>query len=185
MDREISEKGRKRPRVGTRVHSTTGAARSKTALPDIGSRSHARSAWNERDRLLAVEGKTPVIADILLKARLLNHEVYSVTMAARKAGVSVRHLHRIFMKHLGYPPGTVIDLARALSISVELTTTRDLLHAIARRHGFRRQSDMNRFFSRFTAMSPRIFRTHSKKNSQLPARKIYSRPRPPETQQKF
>ena len=125
-----------------------------------------------------------MIADLLMEARIRDHETYPVSTAARKAGVSVRHLHRIFMKHLGYPPGTVIDLARAVSISVDLATTRDLLHAIAQRHGFRRQSDMNRFFSRFTMLSPRVFRMRSKGSGQRQARRIEPRPRPAGTQPK-
>ena len=182
MDREISERRRRRPGPRPREHSADQGARSRTTSSEFGGRSHARSAWNVRYRLLAAEGRTPVIADLLMEARVRDHEIYPVVTAARKAGVSVRHLHRIFMKNLGYPPGTVIDLARAVSISVDLTTTRDLLHAIARRHGFRRQSDMNRFFSRFTMLSPRVFRMRSKGSGQRQARKTESRPRPAGTQ---
>ena len=184
MDREISERRRRRPGPGLREHSVDEVARSRTTASEFGGRSHARSAWNVRYRLLGTEGRTPVIAGLLMDARVRDHEVYPVSTAARKAGVSVRHLHRIFMKNLGYPPGTVIDLARALSISVDLATTRDLLHAIARRHGFRRQSDMNRFFSRFTMLSPRVFRMRSKGSGQRQARKIEPRPRPTGPQQK-
>ena len=184
MDREITDRRRKGAGIKPRVPPGPAPVRSGAASSGFTSRSHARSAWNARYHLLAVEGQTPVIADLLLEARVRDHEVYPVSKAARKAGVSVRHLHRIFMKHLGCPPGTVIDLARALSISVDLTTTRNLLHAIARRHGFKRQSDMNRFFSRFTVMSPRVFRARSEGSSRRPARKIDRRPRPPETQPK-
>lgn len=184
MDREIGQRQLKTQAAERRARPGADRPRAPTEPPASSGRSHARSAWNVRYRLLAVEGRSPVIADLLLEARIRDHEVYPVSKAARKAGVSVRHLHRIFMKQLGYPPGTVIDLARALSISVDLTTTRDLLHAIARRHGFRRQSDMNRFFSRFTTMSPRIFRSRSKGVVQRPVRKSSPRPRPAGTPQK-
>ena len=93
-----------------------------------------------------------------MEAQARDHESYPVSEAAHRTGVSVRHLHRICIKHLGYPPGTLIDLARAISISVDLTTTRHLLYTIASRHGFHHQSDMNRFFARMTGISPGRFR---------------------------
>jgi AraC-like DNA-binding protein len=94
-----------------------------------------------------------------------DHEAYPVARAAATAGLSVRHLHRLCVAHLGCPPGTVIDLARARSLSVEISTESGTLSAIARRHGFGRQSDMNRFFCRFIGTGPRVFRAGVKQHA--------------------
>lgn len=173
-DGDMAERRRSgaRGRPGHRDARTGQGGARKPTHEDGGAEriSRARSAWNVRYRLLSVEDRPPLIHELLLEARIHDHDAYPVSKAAEHAGVSVRHLHRLCMQHLGYPPGTVIDLARAVSISVDLTTTNDRLYEIARRHGFRRHSDMNRFFARFSAFSPRQFRLRSERPARSPGR---------------
>ena len=161
MDQKITPRASSRP--GIKTTGQAGRARAKSAEPPRGPEriSHARSAWRERNRIFSSQDRPAAINDLLLEVKVRDHEAYSVSAAAFRAGVSVRHLHRLCMTHLGQPPGTVIDLARALSISVALTTTEDAIQAIARSHGFHRQSDMNRFFNRFIGSTPRFFRARS------------------------
>jgi AraC-like DNA-binding protein len=133
--------------------------------------SHAGSAWRDRHRILSShtrptddrspEDRPELIRNLIDQATAHDHQVYPVSQAAAAAGISVRHLHRLCMRYLLHPPGTVIDLSRALSISMDLANTNDLLYLIARRHGFARQSDMNRFFKRFVGDTPRSFRSQS------------------------
>ena len=72
--------------------------------------------------------------------------------------VSLRDLYRLSGRGLGYPPGVIIDLARADSLGRDLIQTGSSSVNIALAHGFHDQSTMNRLFMRFVGLSPGFYR---------------------------
>ncbi|GAA0995800.1 DJ-1/PfpI family protein [Acrocarpospora macrocephala] len=62
-------------------------------------------------------------------------DLTAATLAA-DAGVSERHLTRLFLKHLGQPPGKFVRLARTEAAAHLLTSTTLPMPAIATRSGF-------------------------------------------------
>lgn len=69
---------------------------------------------------------------------------------AMEAGVSERHLTRLFATHLGLTPGRYVRLARTEAAAHLLTSTRLPLHAVAKRCGFGSAETLRQaFVSRF------------------------------------
>ncbi|TNY35770.1 GlxA family transcriptional regulator [Thermomonospora catenispora] len=83
----------------------------------------------------------PPPADELVR-RLVDHitahlgEDLSTTALAARAGVSERHLTRLFLKHLGQTPGRLVRRARVEAAAHLLATTTLPMAAVASRCGF-------------------------------------------------
>jgi AraC-like DNA-binding protein len=87
---------------------------------------------------------------------------HSVPVLARRAGVSPRHLGRLFARHLQCPPGRFVELVRVdvarrlLAIGDEPITT------IGRQVGFASPETMRRAFVRIVGVPPRVYRRQTR-----------------------
>jgi len=74
-------------------------------------------------------------------------------------GVSVRHLRRLFVAHLGEPPGHAVRRIR-LELAAQLLTTTDLpLSQVARRCGFFSAETLRQAFVDRYGITPSRFRS--------------------------
>lgn len=75
----------------------------------------------------------------------LDGDLRAATLAAR-AGVGERHLTRLFLDHVGLPPGRYVRRARVEAAAHLLTTTSLPLSSVARRCGFRSAETLRQAF---------------------------------------
>jgi transcriptional regulator GlxA family with amidase domain len=84
-----------------------------------------------------------------------NHTLASM---ARSAGVSVRHMTRIFAEQVGTTPARYVEQVRLEAARAMLETGDDPLDAIARRTGFGSPESLRRAFVRNLGVTPGSFR---------------------------
>jgi len=87
----------------------------------------------------------------------LSDDLTTASLAAA-AGVSERHLTRLFLKHLGLPPGRYIRRARAEAAAHLLATTTLPMSAIATRCGFGTPETLRQAFTARYGISPSRYR---------------------------
>lgn len=87
----------------------------------------------------------------------LDADLAAATLAAR-VGVSERHLTRLFVEHLGQPPGRLVRQARLEAASRLLAATRDPLTTVARRCGFTSAETLRQAFVARFGMPPSRYR---------------------------
>ena len=121
-------------------------------------RSDAPRAWENRHRILSIEGRPEKARHFLHLARTHNRERYAVSEAAFDLGLHVRRLGRLSIQWFDHSPAIVIALSRIASLETEITTTTILLRALAHSFGFRDQAAMTREFARFAGASPGVYR---------------------------
>jgi len=120
----------------------------------------AEAAWAARDRIFGKACHPPEIEAFVKHAVDHAHEGNTVQEVARTLGISERRLHRISIASIGFPPGTVLDLARIISVAADLRRERSGLESIAHTHTFPHAAAMSRLFLRFTGLRPGAFREH-------------------------
>ena len=79
------------------------------------------------------------------------------TMAAR-AGLSVRHLSRLFRDELGLTPAQFVEQVRVEAAQQALESTADPLDVVARRAGFGSVETLRRVFGKLVGTSPGSYR---------------------------
>lgn len=84
-----------------------------------------------------------------------------VDKLARRAGMSVRSLHRHCMQHLGTTRAKLVEKLRVERARTLLTTTQLGTKAIAARCGFGNAPRMARAFERALGVAPAAYRTMS------------------------
>lgn len=77
---------------------------------------------------------------------------------AQVAGVSPRHLLRLFQDDLGQPPGDYVRRARIEAATQLLVSTRLPLEAIARRCGYQSADTLGQTFTAHTGLAPSAYR---------------------------
>lgn len=87
----------------------------------------------------------------------LSDDLTTASLAAA-AGVSERHLTRLFLKHLGLPPGRYIRRARTEAAAHLLATTTLPMSAIATRCGFGTPETLRQAFTARYGISPSRYR---------------------------
>jgi transcriptional regulator GlxA family with amidase domain len=87
---------------------------------------------------------------------------HSLKTMAGRAGVSVRHLNRLFARHTGITPARYVELARVGFVEELLRRSRAPLAAIARRAGFGSVETMRRAFLRAGHVPPGAYRERTK-----------------------
>ncbi|MDF5754284.1 helix-turn-helix domain-containing protein [Spongiactinospora sp. TRM90649] len=103
-------------------------------------------------------------ADRLLVRKVIDHvaghlaEDLGVARLAAFAGVSERHLSRLFAEHVGRTPTRVVRDARLRAASRLLTSTREPVAGIARRCGFASAESLRQAFVTWAGVSPSRFR---------------------------
>ncbi|MFG3437640.1 GlxA family transcriptional regulator [Nonomuraea sp. NPDC047897] len=106
-------------------------------------------------------------ADQVLVRRVIDHVVshldedLGVTRLAALAGVSERHLSRLFVECVGRTPSRLVRDARLEAAAQLLTGTREPVAAIARRCGFASAESLRQAFVAWAGVSPSRFRGRS------------------------
>lgn len=104
-------------------------------------------------------------SDQVLVRRVIDHVIshldgdLGVARLAALAGVSERHLSRLFVEHVGRTPRRLVREARLEAASQLLTGTREPIAAIARRCGFASAESLRQAFVARVGVSPSRFRS--------------------------
>ncbi|HEX6232235.1 MAG TPA: GlxA family transcriptional regulator [Jiangellaceae bacterium] len=108
---------------------------------------------------------TPPRPDHVLVRTVLDYAVANVaedlttSSLAAQAGVSVRHLTRLFREHLGEPPAKAVQRIRLETVAGLLTSTELPLSQVARRAGFSSAETMRQAFVNRYGITPSQFRS--------------------------
>jgi transcriptional regulator GlxA family with amidase domain len=84
---------------------------------------------------------------------------HTLTAMARRAGISVRHMTRLFDDEVGTTPARYVEQVRLEAAQVLLETGDDPMPAVARRTGFGSAESLRRAFVRHLGVTPGAFRT--------------------------
>ncbi|GAA1091952.1 MULTISPECIES: GlxA family transcriptional regulator [Streptomyces violaceusniger group] len=84
---------------------------------------------------------------------------HTLSAMARKAGVSVRHVARLFDEEVGTTPARYVEQVRLEAAQVLLETGDDAMTVVARRTGFGSPESMRRAFVRHLGVTPGAYRT--------------------------
>jgi len=84
---------------------------------------------------------------------------HTLTAMSRRAGVSVRHMSRLFDEEVGTTPARYVERVRLEAAQVLLETGDDSLPVVARRTGFGSAESLRRAFVRHLGVTPGAFRT--------------------------
>ncbi|MFE2489921.1 GlxA family transcriptional regulator [Streptomyces mirabilis] len=84
---------------------------------------------------------------------------HTLTAMARRAGVSVRHVTRLFDEEVGTTPCRYVEQVRLEAAQALLETGDDSLPVVARRTGFGSPESLRRAFVRHLGVTPGAFRT--------------------------
>lgn len=104
-------------------------------------------------------------ADHVLVRNALDHAVanlaadLSTSALAARAGVSPRHLTRLFREHLGEPPAKAVQRIRLEAVAGLLTSTELPLSHVAKRAGFSSAETMRQSFVNRFGITPSQFRS--------------------------
>ncbi|MET7861588.1 GlxA family transcriptional regulator [Streptomyces sp. NPDC005318] len=83
---------------------------------------------------------------------------HTLTAMARTAGVSVRHVTRLFCEEVGTTPARYVEQVRLEAAQVLLETGDDAMPVVARRTGFGSPESLRRAFVRHLGVTPGAFR---------------------------
>ncbi|ADG79106.1 Transcriptional regulator, AraC family OS=Tsukamurella paurometabola (strain ATCC 8368 / DSM/ CCUG 35730 / CIP 100753 / JCM 10117 / KCTC 9821 / NBRC 16120/ NCIMB 702349 / NCTC 13040) OX=521096 GN=Tpau_2502 PE=4 SV=1 [Tsukamurella paurometabola] len=83
---------------------------------------------------------------------------HSITLLARRAGMSPRHFSRIFTHEVGESPGLYVERIRTEAARRQLEETTDTVAVIAERCGFGSAETLRRVFGRRVGTSPDRYR---------------------------
>lgn len=83
---------------------------------------------------------------------------HTLSAMARKAGVSVRHVTRLFCEEVGTTPARYVERVRLEAAQVLLETGDDAMPVVARRTGFGSPESLRRAFVRHLGVTPGAFR---------------------------
>jgi transcriptional regulator GlxA family with amidase domain len=84
---------------------------------------------------------------------------HTLPAMARRAGVSVRHVTRLFDEEVGTTPARYVEQVRLEAARVLLETGDDAMAVVARRTGFGSPESMRRAFVRHLGVTPGAYRT--------------------------
>ncbi|NEE03249.1 GlxA family transcriptional regulator [Phytoactinopolyspora halotolerans] len=103
--------------------------------------------------------------DHVLVRSVLDHVVANITddlstsSLAARAGVSVRHLTRLFREHLGEPPAKAVQRIRLEMVARLLTSTELSMSQVAKRAGFSSAETMRQAYVNRFGITPSQFRS--------------------------
>lgn len=83
---------------------------------------------------------------------------HTLSAMARRAGVSVRHVTRLFYDEVGTTPARYVEQVRLEAAQVLLETADDPMPVVARRSGFGSPESLRRAFVRHLGVTPGAFR---------------------------
>jgi transcriptional regulator GlxA family with amidase domain len=117
------------------------------------------------DALVAQSSTSDPFARAIDWARTNLRADVDVTRLARRAGMSVRSLHRRCLEELGTTPAKLVERLRVEQARTLLSTTRLGTKVVASRCGFGSAPRMARAFERVLGMPPRDYRVVSAANA--------------------
>ena len=85
---------------------------------------------------------------------------HTLAAMSRRAGVSVRHMSRLFDEEVGTTPARYVERVRLEAAQALLETGDDALPVVARRTGFGSAESLRRAFVRHLGVTPGAFRTN-------------------------
>ncbi|MFE4551422.1 GlxA family transcriptional regulator [Streptomyces sp. NPDC056785] len=85
-------------------------------------------------------------------------EAHHMDALALQAGVSTRHLSRLFRTEVGMTPGRYVELVRVEAAQALLTSGDDSVDAVAERSGFGSAESMRRSFQHLLGVAPTVYR---------------------------
>ena len=115
-----------------------------------------QSQWSEA--LLTQTAASDPLAPVVEWVRANLRAPLDVPRLARRAGLSLRSLHRRCREHLGVTPGKLVERLRVEQARTLLSTTRLELKTIAARCGFRSPASLRRAFATTLGVAPLDFR---------------------------
>jgi transcriptional regulator GlxA family with amidase domain len=131
-------------------------------------RSGAQSQLSVR---LRIDARDPLMRRVLDTVTADPGADHSRAAMAARAGVSVRHLTRLFRTELGMTAARFVEQTRVEAAAELLRSGDDTLCVIARRAGFGSEETMRRAFRRELGVAPSTYRTRSAQPpSSAPAR---------------
>ncbi len=83
---------------------------------------------------------------------------HTLTAMARRAGISVRHVTRLFYEEVGTTPARYVEQVRLEAAQALLETGDDPMPVVARRTGFGSPESLRRAFVRHLSVTPGAFR---------------------------
>ncbi|MFJ9900947.1 GlxA family transcriptional regulator [Streptomyces sp. NPDC091280] len=92
---------------------------------------------------------------------------HSLTAMARRSGVSVRHLTRLFHEEAGTTPGRYVEQVRVEAAQRLLETSDASMAVVARRTGFGSSESLRRAFARHLGVTPGAFRARFRTTGML------------------
>jgi len=109
-------------------------------------------------RLNAGTPRSPVVRAVLDAVTADPGGVHSRDALAARAGVSVRHLTRLFRTELGTTAAHFVERTRVEAATGLLESGTDTLEVVARRSGFGSEETMRRAFKRALGIAPSTYR---------------------------
>lgn len=151
------------------------------ALRHAKSRTTHRTAWDDRDSLMAAPGWGPRERQFLDMARSHEWAERGEETIARELGISARQLERLSYRWLGYSPKVILDLCRVEGAARALGEGDDALDTISERCGYTSPRTLHRHFLAYTGMTPIAWRRRDqrRRESAEPVTAIGARPHSP------
>ena len=119
-------------------------------------------------KLLSENKNTELSDDYSLKAKEIMDSNYDKNITtddvAKRLNISRSHLHRVFTKTYGMPPGKYINNLRIEKACYMLSNTAHSINSISELLGFENQLYFSNVFKKHTGKSPRNYRKNSKGN---------------------
>lgn len=107
------------------------------------------------------------VMDVITSDLSHNHSLQAL---ANTAGLSPRHLSRLFLAEIGYTPQQFIDRTRLEAACAMLTGSRDSLERVAERTGVGSSESLRRLFKRELDITPGTYRQRFRSTRLHPAR---------------
>lgn len=114
-----------------------------------------QSQFSVRSRTHSRQEMLRRVLDAVAENPEANH---TVSAMARRAGLSVRHLTRLFYEEVGTTPARYVEQIRLEAAQVLLETSDDPMAVVARRTGFGSPESLRRAFVRQLGVTPGAFR---------------------------
>ncbi|MFE9680497.1 GlxA family transcriptional regulator [Streptomyces sp. NPDC006285] len=109
-------------------------------------------------RLTPRHARHPVVRRVMDQVLADPTVPYSLDALARQAGVSARHLGRLFRHELGLTPGQYLEAVRLEAAQALLEGGTDTMEEVARNAGFGSSESLRRIFRQSVGVSPTVYR---------------------------
>lgn len=109
-------------------------------------------------RLTPRESGHPVVRRVMDVVGADPGAPYALDALARDAGVSARHLTRLFRSEIGMTPGQFLESVRLEAAQALLEAGSDPVEEVAGRSGFGSAETMRRVFQQTLGVSPTVYR---------------------------